>query len=285
MVCAALLATLMALGAVPPAPSAPVAPVLLLVLDVGGDHVAADDRLALTEALSLSLARRLDLEVQSPRNLLDRVGFADQQQQAGCDSSACLAEIANAMGAQYVVFSRVVKLGDRQVLRADVFDNVQGRTVALSALDAGSVGELLRRVPALVDALIEESQGVLPTRITQRRIDVAVERPWSNDARHAAILGSVGAAGTVVFGVVFAASVASAVRLQAAAGAYTSAPSLETARAVLDARGPFSDAALASGYIIGGGLTVASVAAAIVGSVMFVAATTETETETQTETP
>lgn len=235
----------------PPPATAPTAPTattsaprtvpLLLVLDVGGDHVPVGDRQGLTEAFSLALSRRLDLEVQSSRSLMDRINFAEQQQQAGCDSSACMAEIANAMGARFVVFSRVVQLGDEQVLRADVYDNVVGRSVALATVQAGSVGELLRRLPTLVDLLVQESHGELPLRAVERPVDVPADKPLSAMARSGLVLGGVGLSAAVVGGGLFAVGLVQRNAINAAAGAYAADPDVDNARALVDARGALND--------------------------------------------
>ena len=94
------------------APAAPVAPVaavpLLLVVDVVGEHLTADVREAFGEGLVLALARRIDLDVQSRRSVAERMNLAVQQQETGCDSSACMAEIADALGARFVAFPRIV---------------------------------------------------------------------------------------------------------------------------------------------------------------------------------
>ena len=147
MVELAMALVLMNLGSTPEVsgPPVPIRP-LMFVVDVGGDHVEAVTRQTLTEALVLTLARRLDLEVQSPRSVRDRLGFAEQQQQAGCDSSACMTESANAMGARFVVFSRVVRLANDEILRADIYDNVSGRTIALASVQARAV--LVRMLPS-----------------------------------------------------------------------------------------------------------------------------------------
>lgn len=41
----------------------------------------------------------------------------------GCGDSSCLAEIAGAMGAEFVVFGDVGKLGETFVINLNLFDN------------------------------------------------------------------------------------------------------------------------------------------------------------------
>ncbi len=256
----------------PAATSTPTsAPVLLFVMDVGGDQLAVTDRQALTESFTLSLARRLDLEVQSSRSLLDRVGFAQQQQQAGCDSSACMAEIANAMGARFVVFSRVVTIGNEQTLRADVYDNVTARTLALASVEGRDVAELSRNMSNLVDALISESLGTLPLRATKRPIAVGEAAPMSAAASNALLIGGGGLATALVFGGVFIAGSLQSSSIQRAARTYEANPDIDNARSLVDARGSLNHSVLTFGTCGSGCIGLGGVIALLVGSGLFVA--------------
>jgi hypothetical protein len=249
-----------------PTPAAPTAPVFMYVLDVGGDHVPMPERQNLTEALTLILARRLDLEVQSPRSLQDRVGFALQQQQTGCDSSACMAEIANAMGARFVVFSRIVRLGDEETLRADVYDNVGGRTLALASVRARSADALYRQLPELVEGLVRESNGALPLRAVERPVGVVVDPPMSSTARAGYLVGGVGLGAAVVFGTTFGLGALQASNLGRAIDTYDADPTIDNARALVDARGPFDRTTMTIGTFGSGCLGIGGLLAFIVGA-------------------
>jgi hypothetical protein len=249
----------------PPAAAVP----LMMVLDVAGDHVSLEQRQGLTESLSLALAQRLQLEVQSPRSLMDRVNFAEQQQQAGCDASACMAEIANAMGARFVVFTRIVKLGDEQVLRADVFDNVAGRSVALSVVQGGNVGDLLRRLPALVDALVLESQGALPLRAVERRI-VVPDKPMSALMQNGLVIGGVGLGASALLGTLFIAGSLQQSGIGKAGEKYAQEPDIDNARAVVDARGSLSESLLVFGSAASGCLALGLLPAVAIGAGMVI---------------
>jgi hypothetical protein len=248
---------------------------LLLVLDVGGEQASVEDRQGLTEALSLALAQRLALEVQSPRSLLDRVNFAEQQQTAGCDSSACMAEIANAMGARFVVFSRVVRLGEELVLRVDVFDNGVGRSVALSAVRGRSAADLLRRIPELIEDLVNESQGELPVRALERPIDVFVapndDVPMSGAARNGLLLGGVGLGAAVVFGSLFVAGSLQVRRVSEAGDTYAADPDIDNARALVDARGGIGESTLVFGTAGSGCVGLVGLIVSLIGGGVFVA--------------
>ena len=270
MVELAMALVLMNLGSTPEVsgPPVPIRP-LMFVVDVGGDHVEAVTRQTLTEALVLTLARRLDLEVQSPRSVRDRVGFAEQQQQAGCDSSACMTEIANAMGARFVVFSRVVRLANDEILRADIYDNVSGRTIALASVQARAVNDLHRQLPDLIESLLRESAGALPLRAVEGPLAVATDKPLSSTARAGLLVGGVGLGSALLFGGLAGAGTLQRNGVGRAADAYSDDPSIDNARALIDARGPFDNDTMTVGICGGGCLSLAGLLALVVGAGLY----------------
>jgi len=252
-----IFATLLALGAQTPAAASAPRP-LMLVLDVEADHLAAADRDGLGEAINLALARRLDLEVQSAKALQARAQLGAEQQAAGCDTSACLAEIANAMGARYVAFTRVVRLGAEQLLRIDIFDNDTGNTVAFASRQ-GDLPSLFVGVDPLVDTLLKSAPG-LPVRAgVGRGVDVV-----------GIVVGSVGVVAAVVGTVIAVTGGSAATALNDASATWQTAPSAANANAVRAARIAAGDGATSSVLVVGGvALAAVGVTAAIVGITMI----------------
>ncbi len=237
---------------------------MLLVLDVDAAHLPPVDRDGLGEALTLALTRRLDLDVQSMRALAARAQLGAEQQAAGCDTSSCLAEIANAMGARYVAYSRVVRLGDNQLMRLDVFDNNSGRTVALAS-QQGSLSTLFDGTDHLVDALLAEAAGALPLRTSS----AAGATPSSGGAVDVPGIivtggGVVGVAVGVVFGVIASSNLTA---LTTASDAWVAQPTAQNAHAVIDARAA-ADSAVPM-FVVGGVIGVAGIAAAVLGATML----------------
>lgn len=233
----------------------------MLVLDVDAGHLSPVDRDGLGEALTLALTQRLNLEVQSMRALAARAQLGAEQQAAGCDTSSCLAEIANAMGARYVAYSRVVRLGDNQLMRLDIFDSNTGRTVALAS-QQGSLSSLFDGTERLVDALLKQAAGALPVRTTS----VAAASPGGVDVQGILFVGSgvVGVAAGVVLGLV---AVSNLNALTAASEAWVAQPTAQHARAVIDARGSANSAPLM--VVAAGVVGVAGIVAAVVGGTML----------------
>src|SRR5207302_6650447 len=86
----------------------------LLVLDLtAGKGIERDTAATFTEFLTGYLSESTKLVVVSKRDIARLADLEADKQQQGCDNSdACMAEIGGALGARYVVFGRMSKLGE-----------------------------------------------------------------------------------------------------------------------------------------------------------------------------
>ncbi|HEY4223095.1 MAG TPA: hypothetical protein VGO62_17175, partial [Myxococcota bacterium] len=71
----------------------------------------------------------------------------------GCDSSSCLAELAGAMGARFVLFGSVSKLGDTTTITVSMFDNTTAK-VTRDSLAVVDLGLIPKQLPPKVRALV-----------------------------------------------------------------------------------------------------------------------------------
>ncbi len=139
------------------------------------------------------------------------------------------------------MFSRIVTLGDQQILRADVFDNTSGRTLALASVQADSFTQLTRQVPSLVDELIREANGALPLRVERSDESDEVPSRYAYLINNGLLLTGIGGGAFAVAATSWYFSAARSNAISLAADAYTADPSLDNARAVVAARGGVDD--------------------------------------------
>ena len=94
---------------------------------------------------------------------------ADKAQVTGCDSSACLAELAGALGARLVLFGSVSRLGSTTTVALSVYDNATSAIVrdSLAVTDVGALPATLpSRVRALVTKALRDSRAGRATGAT-----------------------------------------------------------------------------------------------------------------------
>lgn len=193
------------LCAAAPAPAAvveaPADDVRVLVLDLEGAEVPADRRASIVGLIAARLAQNPRLDVVAGADLRRLADLEADRQRMGCDQTSCLAEIADAMGADLVVFGDVAQLGATLVLNLNMFDSKRARSVGRTSVRGADLGELAARVDVAVDELAR------PT-LAERGIAPSAPPPAASttaDAGGGVWLGVVAPAALVVVGVVVAA--------------------------------------------------------------------------------
>lgn len=106
---------------------------------------------------------------------LDIIGSAEverlaalegDRQNAGCADNSCLAELAGAIGARYVVFGDVGKLGDIVIVQLNLFDSQTAQALTRVTVQANSMSELPRALPPRVRELAAPLVASTPTSST-----------------------------------------------------------------------------------------------------------------------
>ncbi len=93
--------------------------------------------------VELTKDRRLDVITQID---IKRLAELDSDRQAlDCNAESCLAELAGAIGAQYVVYGELGLLGSAHVLNLSLFDSVAARAINRVAMQ-GTVDEVSRGI-------------------------------------------------------------------------------------------------------------------------------------------
>ena len=126
----------------------------LIVLEPKAVKVDAADARALQQKLVAELGRAEGLTVLGSSDLQQLADLSAQQLSAGCDGDACLAEIAQAMGAGLVVYSEVGRLGGDVFWQLGLWDETTGRILARTTLEDSSLPGLGRRVDEAALALL-----------------------------------------------------------------------------------------------------------------------------------
>lgn len=127
-----------------PAPSA--GPPRVLVLAPETRSLDAATVASLTGVITTGLASDERLVVVGGGDIADLATLEVQKQVTGCDSNGCFAEIADALGARYVVFSDVNMLGDAFVLNVRVIDTTTSSAAWRLSLQEASLATIAARV-------------------------------------------------------------------------------------------------------------------------------------------
>ena len=134
-------------------------PPRLLVLEPKVVNIEADDAIVLQRLLVQELARAQGIEVTAVGDLAQLADLGATQLEAGCDADACLAELAGALDADFVVFTEVGRLGDQVMLQLGIWDQQAGRIVSRHTVRARSLSALGDEVDDAIAPLLAPLSG------------------------------------------------------------------------------------------------------------------------------
>jgi len=134
----AALAVTLALGLADERPRA-------VVLDLAGTEEQLTVRRALSSKIAARLAADGRVDVISGDDLRGMFALDAERQSAGCDES-CLAEVAGALDARFLVAGTLGQVGSVYVASLTLFDATRMRSLARTTLESERVEDLLRNV-------------------------------------------------------------------------------------------------------------------------------------------
>jgi hypothetical protein len=129
----------------------------VLVLEPVSTVIDTPTRETIASLVLHEVARDARFDVVSIADVRHLADLEGEKQAAGCSDNSCLAELAGALGARYVVFGAVGPLGRQFLLNLNVFDAAAATAVSRVQVRYGSVEEL----PDLVVAPVRELMSAL----------------------------------------------------------------------------------------------------------------------------
>lgn len=136
-------------------------PTRVLVLDLEAVGAVDKDTARSIDPLVLAAASVAGAEVLAQSEIKKLAEVEAGKAEMGCDDSSCLAELAGAMGARFVLFGTVSKLGDATTVSVSMFDS-RSSTVARDNVVVRDLAELSDQLPPRVRALVLQRLGLAP---------------------------------------------------------------------------------------------------------------------------
>lgn len=144
-----MLPLLLLLAAVDPA--AP--PRSVLVLDLAATDVPQGTQRLLSSLLTDSVGRA-GLKTLAQEEMRRVIELESEKAAMGCETTSCLAEMASAMGVDYVVFGDVGKLGNAFIVTMRLYDSKKNDTISRETLQAPDIDGLRSGLDASVARLM-----------------------------------------------------------------------------------------------------------------------------------
>lgn len=115
-----------------------------------GAAVTKDEAAVVTQEIATELSKVPDIRVQTVEDSRVTLGLEAQKQLLGCDDSSCLAEIAQAMGTDTLLFGRLDRIGSQLNFQITLLESNNAQPLVRSSGRADDVTQLLQQVPALL---------------------------------------------------------------------------------------------------------------------------------------
>ena len=130
----------------------------------------------------VEVSRQASVDVISPGDVQRLAELESDKQALGCVDNSCLAELAGALGARYVIFGDVGQLGTTYIMNLNLFDNQTASAVnrvAIQASDVGGLGTALSdRMAELVGPLGIQASPSSPPPAEPNAEDGPSIMPW-----------------------------------------------------------------------------------------------------------
>lgn len=157
------------------------APPTVAVLALEANKAAQEAAPGIASLIASRLAQSPKLKVLTQRDIETMLSTERQRQLLGSGScsakGACLEELSNAIGAQYVVAGRLDRFGDKYLLTVSLLDTFSGRSLARPAAEAPSTEDLLQVADAVGEQLLAELAPEGETRSARPLFGSAKETP------------------------------------------------------------------------------------------------------------
>ncbi len=146
----------------PTVPSAAAEKKNVVVLDLEAVGVGTGEAALVSGLVVDALSKYESLSVLQKADIQQMASFEADKQALGCSEASCLAEIAGALGASYVVFGRVGTLDGLVLVQLNLFDASAGKPVARQDIRADRLAGVAPQVPHAVGILVQPLTGLAP---------------------------------------------------------------------------------------------------------------------------
>jgi len=130
----------------------------LLLLDLKATLIEEEVVGIITNMVSAELSNYEDsFEIITNSDMRQMVALEAEKQSMGCSNdSSCLAELAGAMGARFVMFGEVGKLGKNIIITFNLFDSQEAKAAGRAIVTINSLDVVPEKVPPAIAKLVKK---------------------------------------------------------------------------------------------------------------------------------
>ena len=136
------------------------APLRMLIMDLKATRIEGDLTGLVSNVISSELSEYPEFEILTGADMRQMVELEAEKQAMGCDDdNSCLAELAGAIGARYVVFGEMGKVGSSVLLALNLFDSAEAKALGRVTLRSKNIDELMDDIPWAIQKLLKNTHA------------------------------------------------------------------------------------------------------------------------------
>jgi hypothetical protein len=124
----------------------------LIILDLQARNTDKDTAALVSEVLGTSFEKTGIFQVRTEADVQRALNLEANKEAFGCDTDSCLAEIAGAMGAQFVAHGTVGALGNTTLVTVSLYEHAKAKSLGRERIQVEDKGTL----PAKMDEMVEK---------------------------------------------------------------------------------------------------------------------------------
>jgi hypothetical protein len=175
----------------------------LIILDLQARNTDKDMAALVTAVLGTSFEQTGIFQVRTESDVRQAMDFEADKESMGCDTDSCLAEIAGAMGAQFVAHGTVGALGNTTLVTVSLYEHAKAKSLGRERVQVEDKAKLPEKMDEMVKSLVAGTGLEVPEKEGQPDSEVASEGGATSSPLFwtgAALLG-VGAAAGIGLGI------------------------------------------------------------------------------------
>lgn len=125
----------------------------LLVLELTGEAIPKTERRTLTTLIGVEVSGLVAYDVVTTQELEKLMTVEKDRQLLGCLDASCLAEVADAMGTERIIFGEVGKIGATYLMTLSLFDSLAARATERVVIKAQAIDGFVTQLPGALREL------------------------------------------------------------------------------------------------------------------------------------
>jgi hypothetical protein len=124
----------------------------LFVMDLAAQNIKPEIAALVTSSISVSFEKLEIFQVRTATDVRQAMDIETQKEAMGCDTESCLAEIAGALGADYVAYGTVGSLGNSTLVTVNLYHHKESKSLGRERVQVEDQATL----PSLMDQMVKD---------------------------------------------------------------------------------------------------------------------------------